>query len=115
MRIAFLAAAGGECERKIRSVRAERSTHSVDRQHHGMSWAYLRFILPSLRLVEITMFNATRKFALLTMSGALLACGSNLSSASVGSAAVDADGNGNTKQREPTGANRPAPFACPAE
>ena len=61
------------------------------------------------------MTNLTRKFALLTMSGALFACGSNLSSASVGSAAVNADPNGSTKQQEPTGASRPGPFACPAE
>ena len=59
------------------------------------------------------MINLTRKFALLTMSGALLACGSNLSSAS--SAPVNADANGSTKQQEPTGASRPGPFACPAE
>ena len=61
------------------------------------------------------MFSVTRKFALLTMSGALLASGANLSSASVGSAAANADANGSTKQQEPAGASRPGPFACPAE
>ena len=111
----FLASTGCEYEHKIRSAEAATSTHSANRPHRGISWAYRRFILPSLRLMETTMFNLTREFALLTLSGALLACGSNLSSASAGSAAVDADANGSTKQQEPTGASRPGPFACPAE
>ena len=62
------------------------------------------------------MFNLTRNFALLAMSGALLAGSSNLSSASnVSNAAVNSAAYDSTEQQEPTAANGPGPFSCPAE
>ena len=62
------------------------------------------------------MFNPTRSFAVLAMTGALLASSSNLTSASnVSNAAINADAYDSTEQQEPTAAIRSAPFACPAE
>jgi hypothetical protein len=55
---------------------------------------------------ETTVFNLTRNFALLAISGALLAGSSNLSRA---------DAYDSAEQQEPTAATRPGPFACPAE
>lgn len=62
------------------------------------------------------MFNLTRNFALLAMSGALLAGSSNLTRASnVSDVAVNAEAYDSAAQQEPAPANRPGPFACPAE
>jgi hypothetical protein len=76
----------------------------------------MQVILLSRPLMETPMIDLTYKFVLLTITGALLACGSNLSSASnVSNAIGKADANGGAEQQEPMDAKRPAPFACPAE
>jgi hypothetical protein len=61
-------------------------------------------------------FNLTRNFALLAMTGAFLAGSSNASAASnVSDAAANTAAYDGTEKQEPTVANRPGPFACPAE
>ena len=61
------------------------------------------------------MFNLNQTFVVLATTGALLAGGSNVSTASnVSDAAVSATYD-STEQQEPTAANRSTPFSCPAE
>jgi hypothetical protein len=65
--------------------------------------------------MEITVLNLNRKFVLLTMTGALLAGGANLSNASVGLPAVNSAASGSTEQQGTIGASQPSPLACPAQ